>query len=44
MYDTNLFCVTVELQWLEHRWRVYHGSFELVLKSLENNIIAADLG
>ena len=26
--------VTVELQWLEHRWLVYHGYFELVLESL----------
>ena len=25
---------TVELQWLEHGWLVYHGCFELVLKSL----------
>ena len=25
---------TVELQWLEHRWLVYHGCFELVLESL----------
>ena len=25
---------TVELQWLEHWWLVYHGCFELVLESL----------
>ena len=25
---------TVELQWLEHRWLVYHGYFEHVLESL----------
>ena len=25
---------TVELQWLEHWWFVYHGCFELVLESL----------
>ena len=25
---------TVELQWLEHWWLVYHGSFELVIQSL----------
>ena len=24
---------TVENQWLEHKWLVYHGYFELVLKS-----------
>ena len=34
---------TVELQWLEHRWLVYHGHSELVLKSLGNNPIAADI-
>ena len=33
---------TVELQWLEHRWLVYHGYFELVLESLGKNPIAAD--
>ena len=26
--------IVVELQWFEHRWLVYHGYFELVLKSL----------
>ena len=28
---------TVELQWLEHRWLVYYGCFELILESLEKN-------
>ena len=36
--------VTVELQWLEHWWLVYHGCFELVLESLGKNSIAAALG
>ena len=35
---------TVELQWLEHWCLVYHGCFELVLESLGNNPLAADLG
>ena len=35
---------TIELQWLEHYWLVYHGCFELVLESLGKNLIAADLG
>ena len=30
--------ITVELQWLEHRWLVYQGFFELVLESLTNKI------
>ena len=34
---------TVELRWLEHRWLVYHGYFELVLESLGKNPIAADI-
>ena len=34
---------TVELQWLEHRWLVYHGFFELVLDSLGKNLIASDI-
>ena len=34
---------TVELQWLEHWWLVYHGCFELILESLRKNLIAADL-
>ena len=34
----------VELQWLEHRWLVYHGCFELVLESPGKNPLAADLG
>ena len=29
---------TVELQWLEHRWLVYHDCFELVLESLGKKI------
>ena len=33
----------VGIQWLEHQWFVYHGCFELVLESLEKNLIAADL-
>ena len=35
---------TVELQWLEHGWLIYHGCFELVLESLRKNFLAADLG
>ena len=35
--------ITVELQWLEHGWRVNHGCFELVLESLGKNPIAADI-
>ena len=35
---------TVELQWLEYRWLVYHGCFELVLESLGITHLAADLG
>ena len=34
---------TVELQWLEHRWLIYHGCFEHVLESLGKNPIAADI-
>ena len=34
---------TVELQWVEHRWLVYHGYFELVLGSLGKHSIAADV-
>ena len=34
---------TVELQWLEHRWLVYHGYFELVLESQGKNPIAEDI-
>ena len=36
-------CSTVELQWLEHRWLVYHGYFELVLESQGKKNIAADI-
>ena len=28
---------TVELRWLEYRWLVYHGLFELVFESLRNS-------
>ena len=41
LHQSNL--TTVELQWLEHYWLVYHGCFELVLESLGRNLIAADL-
>ena len=34
---------TVELQWLEHQWLVYHGCFERVLESLGKTPIAADI-
>ena len=34
---------TVELQWLEHWWLVYHGYFELVLESLRKNPLGADI-
>ena len=37
------FLSTVELQWLEHRWLVYYGCFELVLESLGKHPIAADI-
>ena len=33
---------TVELQWLEHLWLVYHGCFELVLETLGKSPIVAD--
>ena len=29
--------LTVEPRWLEHRWLVYHGKFELVFESLRNS-------
>ena len=32
--DAKEFKSTVELQWLEHWWHIYHGCFELVLESL----------
>ena len=35
---------TIELQWLEHLWLVYHSYFELVLESIGKNPLAADLG
>ena len=34
---------TVELQWFEHPWLVYHGCFELLLESHGTNPIDADL-
>ena len=34
---------TVQLQWLEHRWPVYHGCFELVVESLDFFSITADI-
>ena len=36
--------IITELQWLEHWGLVYHGCFELVLESLGNNPLAADVG
>ena len=35
---------TVDLQWLEHWWLVYHGYFELVFEFLGKYPIAADSG
>ena len=35
---------TVELQWPEHRWLVYHGYFEPIFESLGKYRLAADLG
>ena len=33
----RLYCpYTVKLWWLEHRWLVYHGLFELIFESLRN--------
>ena len=37
------FHYTVELQWLEHQWLVYHAYLEFVLESLGKHPIAADL-
>ena len=34
------FINTLKLQWLEHRWLVYHNSFELVLDLLTNPMTA----
>ena len=42
-YCRLLSTITVELQWLEYRWLVYQGYFELVLESLGKNSIAADV-
>ena len=35
---------TLKLQWLEHRWLVYQGYFELFLEYFGKNPVAADLG
>ena len=35
---------TVELQWLEHCWLVYHGCFELVLQSLGKKSLGCRFG
>ena len=40
--EVRLLVYTVELQWLEHRWLVYHFYFELVLGSLGKHSIATD--
>ena len=32
-HDTR-YMYTVELQWLEHRWLIYHGHFKLAVESL----------
>ena len=36
--DINRADSTVELQWLEHGWLVYHGYFEHVIESLTQKI------
>ena len=42
---STVIVTTLKLRWFEHRWlAVYHGCFELVLKSLDKNPMAADLG
>ena len=38
-----LYWTTVELQWLEHWWLVYHVCFEFVLECLGKNPIASDI-
>ena len=38
------FLDTVELQWLEHWWLVYHACLKLIFESLGENPLAADLG
>ena len=43
MNTEQSFYYTVELQWLRHRWLVYHGCFELILESLGKNLLAADI-
>ena len=37
------FDCTVKLQWLDHRWLVYHGYFELLFGSIGTSPIAADI-
>ena len=37
------FDCTVKLQWLEHRWLVYHGYFELPIGSIGTHPIAANI-
>ena len=36
-HDHLVLYIIVESRWLEHRWLVYHGLFELVFESLENS-------
>ena len=38
VYLLDKILYTVELQWLEHWWLVYHGCFEHVLESLGKNL------
>ena len=42
-FDRVALFYAVELQWLEHRWLVYHGYFKLVLESQGKNPIAVDI-
>ena len=35
-YNKKNISSTVKLRWLEHRWLVYHGLFELIVESLRN--------
>ena len=37
-HDKYIYIHIVELQWLEHRWLVYHGYFEHILGSLTYKI------
>ena len=34
---------TVELQWLEQRWLIYHGYFELILEFITKNPTVAEV-